>query len=103
MPAAARIVPHRAGPSSNGPKAILLFPVIAKFSPWGSPESGQPSLGAPLLVSAAPSRVLSPKFSGWETCPGMAKLGDYRLYLQFLSPTSGIFTFQAAYGQLWIT
>jgi hypothetical protein len=56
------------------------------------------------------------KFSRWETAApppeipplgnlGMrlAKLGDYRLYLQFPQPTSGIFTFQPADGQLWIT
>ena len=34
---------------------------------------------------------------------GLAKLGDYRLYLQFPQPTPGIFTFKAARGQLWIT
>jgi hypothetical protein len=96
MPAAARIIPHRAGPSSNGPKVILLSPVIAKFSRW---ESAAPR----------PSRPL--KFPLWETVGGLpgnlgmrlAKLGDYRLYLQFPQPTSGIFTFQPADGQLWIT
>jgi len=55
MPAAARIIPHRAGPSSNGPKAILLSPVIAKFSRWESTAPASPKSGRPVLESTAPA------------------------------------------------
>jgi hypothetical protein len=63
----------------------FIVPVIAKFSRW---ESAAPPPEIPPLGNLGMR---------------LAKLGDYRLYLQFPQLRPGIFTFQPADGQLWIT
>jgi hypothetical protein len=64
MPAAARIVPHRAGPSSNGPKAILLFPAAPKILPLGNlPRDGK-IRGLPAIFAVPEPNSRDIYFSG---------------------------------------